>query len=227
MRERPGAWSLAWLVGVAGALVMLIATGCGDGQSGLKPTSATHLKAARAQARVDAFAEVARRIYAHEHAPVVARKAIKRLETNLPLIRALESGNHRRIRALARQPVLGHEVRVRVVHGSNVLMDAGLPNVVQAAEGELRAPDGTALGTVQVSVQDLIGFVKLVDRETGTRMVVRGQNGSVETMFPAAAHARLPATGKVEIRGHTYLVRRFAEADFVGKRLTVWMLDPA
>jgi hypothetical protein len=77
-----------------------------------------------------------------------------------------------------------------------------------------------------VSVQDLIGFVKLVDRETGTRLVVRGQNGSVETMFPAAAHARLPATGKVTVHGRAYLVRRFEEADFVGKPLTVWMLDP-
>jgi hypothetical protein len=226
MRKRLGSCPVAILALTVAALAVT-ATGCGGGQPNSRGTSAGELQAARAQARVDAFADVARRIYAHEHAPIVARKAIQKLETNLPLIRALESGDHRRIRALARQPVLGHEVRVRVVHGSNVLMDAGLPNVVQAAEGELHAPDGTALGTVQVSVQDLIGFVKLVDRETGTRMVVRGRNGSVETMFAAAAHARLPAAGRVTIRGRTYLVRRFPEGDFVGKPLQVWMLDPA
>ena len=225
MRERLDARSVA-IVAVTVAALAATATGCGGGKSDSGGTSAGQLQAARAQARVDAFAEVARRIYAHEHAPVVARKAIQKMQTNSALIRALESGNHRRIRALARRPVLGHEVRVRVVRGSNVLMDAGLPNVVRAAEGELRAPDGTDLGRVQVSVQDLIGFVKLVDRETGTRLVMRGQNGSVETMFPAAAHARLPATGKVTVRGRTYLVRRFEEADFVGKPLTVWMLDP-
>jgi hypothetical protein len=209
-------------------LAALIGTGCGAAESASQaPGESQPAGASVGQVRVDTLAQVAKRIYAHEHARVVAAKTIKHLRTEPALIRALESGNRRRIRAEARKPVLGHEVRIRVVRGSRVLMDAGLPNVVQAAQAELRAPDGTDLGLVQVSIQDLIGFVKLVDRETGTRMVVRDRNGHTETAFKAAANRSLPPSGKVEIRGSTYWLRGFQEGDFVGRPLQVWMLDPA
>jgi hypothetical protein len=165
-------------------LAALIATGCGSAESASVAPGASHAAGASVgQIRVDTLAQVAKRIYAHEHA--------------------------------------------RVVRGSRVLMDAGLPNVVQAAQAELRAPDGTDLGLVQVSIQDLIGFVKLVDRETGTRIVVRDRNGHVETAFKAAAQRQLPQSGKVKIGGSTYWVRGFREGDFVGRPLQVWMLDPA
>jgi len=209
-------------------LAALIATGCGEADTASVAPSASHVDGTSAgQIRVDTLAQVAQRIYAHEHARVVAAKTIKHLRSEPALIRALESGNKRKIRAEARKPVLGHEVRIRVVRGSQVLMDAGLPNVVQAAQAELRAPDGTDLGLVQVSIQDLIGFVKLVDRETGTRMVVRDRNGHVETAFKAAANRPLPQSGKVKIRGSSYWVRGFQEGDFVGRPLQVWVLDPA
>src|SRR5438132_359097 len=181
MRERFGSLPAAALLAAVLATAVAVVTGCSGGNSSDSKTPSV------AQIRLDAFVTVAQRIYAHEHARVGGAKVIKQLSAHAALIRALESGNRSRVRAVARKPVLGHEVRIRIVRGSQVLMDAGLPHVVQAAEGELRAPDGTDLGRVQVSVQDLIGFVKLVDRQTGTRTVVRGQNGSVETQFHAAA----------------------------------------
>src|SRR6185312_1218738 len=108
------------------------------------------------------------------------------------LLRALAVGDRTAIRAEARKPVITHEVRVRLVRGSQVLMDAGLPFVVQAAQAELRGPTGKNLARVEVSIQDVIGFVKLVRRETGAQVVVRGQNGRVATLLPAAAKAKLP-----------------------------------
>jgi hypothetical protein len=180
-----------------------------------------------AQARVDAFAAVARRIYAQEHAAVIGRVVANHLDRNAALLRALITGDRAKIRSEARRPVIAHEVRVRVSDGSRVLMDAGLPFVVQGAQGELRSANGASLGRVDVSIQDVIGFVKLVDRETGTKVVVRGRRGIVQTQFPAAAHARLPASGNVSIRGRSYLVRSFHEVDFNGNPLTVWILDPA
>jgi hypothetical protein len=180
-----------------------------------------------AQARVDAFAAVARRIYAQEHAAVIGRVVAKHLDRNAALLRALQTGDRAKIRSEARRPVIAHEVRVRVRDGSHVLMDAGLPFVVQGAQGELRSSNGARLGRIDVSIQDVIGFVKLVDRETGTKVVVRGRRGIVQTLFPAAAHARLPASGNVSIRGRSYLVRSFHEIDFNGNPLTVWILDPA
>jgi len=105
-------------------------------------------------------------------------------------------------------------------------MDAGLPNVVEGAKAQLGVP-GSAPVQIQVSIQDLIGFVKLVDRETGVHTVVREQNGTVQTLFPAAAHQKLPSSGPVTIKGHSYTARSFGEKDFVGKPLTVWVLEPA
>lgn len=178
-----------------------------------------------AQAHADAFAEIARRIYDHEHAPVVARSAVKHLGADKTLVRALQTGDRKLIRAHARLTVIPHEVRVRVVRGSQVLTDVGLPFVVQGAQAELIAPDGSDLGRVEVSIQDVIGFVKLVSRQTGTEVVVRGQ-GRLASSLSAADHARLPSSGIARLGGHTYIVRSFKEADFIGKPLTVWVLDP-
>jgi len=179
-----------------------------------------------AQARADAFAEIARRIYDHEHAPVVARSAVKHLGADPILIQAMRDGNRKLIRAHARRTVIPHEVRVRVTRGGQVLTDVGLPFVVQGAEADLRAPSGVVLGRVEVSIQDVIGFVKLVSRETGTEVVVRGQGRVASSLF-AAAHAPLPSQGRVRLAGRPYIVRSFKEADFAGKPLTVWVLDPA
>jgi hypothetical protein len=179
-----------------------------------------------AKARLDTFVVVAKRIYGQEHAPVVGRVVAKKLSQNAALVRALEAGDRAMIRSEARRPVITHEVRVRIVRGSRVLLDIGLPFVVQAAEGVLLGPSGADLGHVQVSIQDVIGFVKLVRRETGTEVVVRGQRGRVAASLSGAAHIPLPASGKVTVGGRTYLARSFEEVDFVGKPLTVWILDP-
>ena len=179
-----------------------------------------------AQARADAFAEIARRIYGHEHASVVARSAVKHLGADQTLVRALRTGDRKLIRAHARRTVIPHEVRVRIVRGSRVLTDVGLPFVVQGAQADLRAADGADLGRVEVSIQDVIGFVKLVSRQTGTEVVVRGQ-GRLASSLSAADHARLPSSGIARLGGRTYIVRSFKEADFIGKPMTIWVLDPA
>ncbi len=214
---------------IAAVTAVIALAGC---SSDAKPTAGaatapTPAPAANlAQARVDAFAEVAQRIYAREHANVVGRTVASHLLRNAALMRALTTGDRRTIRAQARKPVITHEVRIRVTRGPTVLMDAGLPNVVEGAKAQLPVP-GAAPVQLQVSIQDLIGFVKLVDRETGVHTVVREQNGTVQTLFPAAAHQKLPASGPVTIKGHTYVARSFGEKDFVGKPLTVWVLEPA
>jgi hypothetical protein len=229
------------LVGVvlAAAAVAAIATRSSDGQSRSSESGSAqrHSKntdtlrsnractAVAAQARVDAFAAVAKRVYAQEHAAVIGRAVVKHLSQNAALLRAIRAGDLAKVRSEARRPVITHEVRVRITRGSHVLMDAGLPFVVQGARGELRGPNGAVLGRVEVSIQDVIGFVKLVGRETGTKVVVRGRRGIVQTLFPAAAHARLPGSGKVRIGGRGYLVRSFHEVDFIGNPLTVWVLD--
>jgi hypothetical protein len=208
---------------VAGAAVAI--AGHFDRDRSHVPTTVRVRTGVAAQARADAFAEIARHIYDHEHAPVVGRSVVKHLDQDATLIRALQTGDRALIRAHARRTVIPHEVRVRIVRGSQVLTDVGLPFVVQGAQADLRAPDGADLGRVYVSIQDVIGFVKLISRQTGTEVVVRGQ-GRVATSLSAVARAPLPSSGRARLAGRTYIVRSFKEADFIGKPLTVWVLDP-
>ena len=238
MSGRPKVRLVAALVAVllAATAVAVGAIGCGAQSAAHRQSAATvrvkqtgrsrSCSDVAAQARLDTFVVVAKRIYGQEHAPVVGRVVARKLSQNAALLRAVESGDLARVRSEARGPVITHEVRVRIVRGSHVLMDAGLPFVVQAAVGELLGPSGTNLARVEVSIQDVTGFVKLVHRETGTEVLVRGQRGRLATSLPAAAHVQLPVSGKVTVRGRTYLARSFKEVDFVGKPLTVWILDP-
>src|SRR5882724_248985 len=105
------------LVGVVATTGAVISTRSGDGQSGPRRSGSAplHTKSSgvAAQARVDAFALVAKRIYAHEHAAVVGRSVVKHLSQNAALLRALRSGDLPKIRSEARQAVIPHEVRVR------------------------------------------------------------------------------------------------------------------
>jgi hypothetical protein len=238
MPGRPKVRLVAALVAVVppATVVAVGAIGCGAQSASHRQSAATlrvkQIGGARscsdvaAQARLDTFVLVAKRIYGQEHAPVVGRVVAKKLSQNAALLRAVKAGDLARVRSEARRPVITHEVRVRIVRGSRVLMDAGLPFVVQAAVGELRGPSGSNLGRVEVSIQDVIGFVKLVRRETDTEVLVRGQRGRVATSLPGAAHVQVPASGKVTVGGRTYLARSFKEVDFVGKPLSVWILDP-
>jgi hypothetical protein len=180
-----------------------------------------------AQARLDAFVSVAKRIYRLEYDGTLVHATARRIAANQALLRALSGGRLAAARKLAGRPVLRHEVRVRVLRGSRVLVDVGLPFVVAGGQTDLRAADGSALGRLEVSIQDVIGFVRLVHRETGVQIVVRGGSGQLKTSLAAAARHPLPSSGPVTVAGRHYLVRSFAEPGFAGEQLTVWLLDRA
>jgi hypothetical protein len=79
---------------------------------------------------------------------------------------------------------------------------------------------------LEASMQDVVGYAKLVHRLTGAEVVVRGIPGHVESSLPAAAHVALPAAGEVTVAGRAYMVRSFDEAGYAGERLAVWILSP-
>ena len=72
-----------------------------------------------------------------------------------------------------------HVVRLRVLAGSRSLVDVGGRFVSAGAQRELRTADGRPLGRLEASIQDVIGFVKLVHRRSGAQAVVRGNHGHV------------------------------------------------
>jgi hypothetical protein len=159
---------------------------------------------------------------------VVAK--LHRVGNDPGLLRTLESGNLAATRAYVarRYPSVWyhwHVSRMRILEDARVTVDAGVPFVVAPAQMALRGSGGRALGTLQVSIQDEIGFVRLMHRNYPVDVVVRGTGAAhVRTSLPAAAHAWLPARGRATIGGRRYLVRSFQQIALGGEPVTVWIL---
>jgi hypothetical protein len=178
------------------------------------------------QVRADTLAGVAKRIYLQEVRGQVGHAAVKRISRDHALLAALSSGNRTALRAAALRQLFDpgkHVVRLSVVRSGTTLANVGGAFVVAPARMVLRTSRGRDLGTLEASMQDVIGYVKLVHRLTGADIVVRGQDGHAESSLPASP-AALPASGAVAVSGHPYVVRSFPETGFDGERLTVWIL---
>ena len=200
----------------------LVPTACGSERAAAPSTTS-----ATAQARADALADVARRVYHQEAAGQVGHVAATRIAKDRVLVSALRRHDLAALRAEALRQLFDpgkHVVRLSVVRGGRTLTNVGGAFVVAPTSRELRAPGGTDLGRLEVSMQDVIGYVKLVHRLTGADIVVRGRTGHVESSLPMARAAALPATGEITLAGDPFVVRSFAEIGYDGEPLTVWIL---
>jgi hypothetical protein len=111
------------------------------------------------------------------------------------------------------------------VRGNRVLADAGVVFVVAPAQKALHDARGRYVGTLQLSIQDVIGYVKYLRRNVHVDVVVRGHGAvHVRTSLPAATHVALPTSRPVMIAGHRYLVRSFSEPGLAGETLGIWIL---
>jgi hypothetical protein len=84
--------------------------------------------------------------------------------------------------------------------------------------------DGPSVNGLTISIQDVLGYVKLVSKLTGQGVIVRGRDGHVVSSSPAFLHVSLPSSGSVSVDGHEYLVRSFTEPGFAGETLRIWLL---
>jgi hypothetical protein len=176
---------------------------------------------AAAGVRADTLAGVARRIYQQEADGAVGHAAVKRIARDRALRAAMRSGNPSALRAAALRQLFNpgkHVVRLSVTRGGKTLTDVGGRFVVSPAHLKVQGD------VIEASMQDVIGFVKLVHRLTGADVVVRGAPGHVESSLAGAASAALPTSGNATIAGHAYVVRSFAEVGFGGEPLEVWVL---
>jgi hypothetical protein len=169
--------------------------------------------------RADTLGGVARRIYRQEADGAVGHAAVRRIARDRALVTAADDGDGSALRAAALRQLFDpgkHVVRLSVVRGKRTLADVGGAFVV--APARLRLPGGAVL---EASMQDVVGYVKLVHRLTGAQVVVRGAPGHVESSLPAAARLRLPAAGETTIAGHAYVVRSFHERGYGAEQLRV------
>lgn len=148
------------------------------------------------------------------------------------LIDALRSGDLAAARAeiarLQHSQIVKHVTRIRLLRGSRVLVD-GWPTSfdVAGSERNLRDRNGRSLGRVQITIQDIIGFIKLEHRHEATEVLVRGAQGRVRTLLSAAKRLSLPASGCVRVGARRYMVRSFKETGFASESLHIWLLTAA
>jgi hypothetical protein len=179
-----------------------------------------------AAAHIRAVLRAARYRYSQERVGLAPHVAFRRIEHDGALVRALRAGDLRTAQARADQLLIGHVVRIRIRSGSRVLVDANPTSFAVGGTVHSLRMRGRTLGQMEVSIQDVIGFLKLVHLYDGGDAVVRGSRGQVRSSL-AGVPRRLPSSGCVSIGGRRYAVDAFAERGFASERLTVWVLAPA
>jgi hypothetical protein len=180
---------------------------------------------------IDHVTSVARQRYATEVSGSRAHATLRRVGSDPALLSALASGDMNRVRSDVRSEFHRvwyhwHASRMRIFRGSSVVVDLGVPFVVAPSQMTLRDSHGASLGTLQVSMQDVIGFVRYMHRNYPVDVVVRGRGAAhVRTSLPAARKVTLPDSGTVTVSGTRYQVRSFTQTALGNEPVKVWILQ--
>jgi hypothetical protein len=168
---------------------------------------------------------VAKRIYVQESHGTVDQGPLRSLEADSALVQAAARGDATASQAEANRAMVAaaHITGIRIVHGNRVLANAHLPFIVG---GTLRPYRGVPGDQIEISIQDILGYVSLVHRVTAAEVVVRGSSGHALASLPALTRAKLPRSGRTQLAGRTYDVMSFGEPGWAGEHLTVWLLLP-
>jgi len=147
----------------------------------------------------------ARRIYMDELHGSETKADIGHITSSQALLSAMAHSNPAAVQAAVHGLVYAprwHIVRLRVLQAGKVLADVGGPYIIAPVTGTLRW-HGRTVGSYVMSVQDDVGFVKLVSRFIGTPIDIY-RNGSflVGTLKPSPSTVSNGAT--VTVAGSTY-----------------------
>jgi hypothetical protein len=193
--------------------------------------AATTTRATAAAAVADPVITQMRSRYTSEVSGSAAKATLARLVREPGLVAAVRSQSDARIRAYVAsrfRPVWyhWHVSRMRITRGSTTIVETGVPFVVDGPTATVHDAGGKALAKVQISIQDVIGYVRLNKRHPGLDTVVRGQGAAhVRTSLPAALKVKLPSNGNVTIAGRRYHATSFDETGWKGEPLTIWILS--
>jgi hypothetical protein len=169
---------------------------------------------------------VAERIYAAEVHSSETDADKRQIEHDGALLSAMQSGDRTAIAAAVHSLVYSHThiVRMRVSRGSELLFDEGGPYILAPVSGRLRV-HGREVGHFVFSVQDDLGYVKLVTRFIGAPLVLRTESGNVpiEGLLSPGPDS-IPDRGPVDYRGTAYQAYSFKAAAYPSGRLRVSLL---
>jgi hypothetical protein len=213
------------LAGVAICLPAWILLSSGPALPGAAAGAAARCPTPAAVSRANKTFNAAKKRYLTESRGTVIHADLRQIAHDRSLLGALSVGNLSATLAAANRQLVRHVVRIRVLRGSRVLVDANSTSFdVGGSTIELHAPNGRNLGRLQITVQDVIGFIKLVHKLNAADVVVRGARGQVRTSLPAAARMSLPLSGCTQIGSRRYVVRSLKETSFSSDPLTIWLL---
>jgi hypothetical protein len=209
------------------AILALLAVGCATAPAA-PMKSATTLPATP----LDRVVTLGKAQYTREVSGAKVKSLLHRVARDPGLQRALAISDNAARTYVARQfPNVWyhwHISRIRITRGPTVVAERGVPFAVTGPRMSLRGRDGRYLGTLQVSLQDEIGFVRLMHRNHRVDVVIRGASAAdVRSSLPAAAHAALPLRGTVRLAGRRYAVRSFTETAWNDEPVTIWFLAAA
>lgn len=133
---------------------------------------------------------VARRIYVAELRGYEVRADIAHITGSAELLAALQGSDQAAVYSAVHAIVYTphwHIVRLRVLRRGRVLADVGGPDIIAPVSGALRA-GGRVLGSFVMSVQDDLGYTKLVSRFIGVPIDLYNAGSLVMgTLRPAPA----------------------------------------
>ena len=205
-----------------------------SGALGARPSHGTRCLTTTVRRRLVRISGLARYRYEQERGGAAVHQARSRIERNTALAGDLAAGDVAAAQLLADGLLVRHVVRIRITLDGRALVDANPGSfAVAGAIGQLRGPRGRRLGRLgrlgrlDVTIQDVAGYIKLVHKFSGGQVVVRGSSGRLLATQPRLVAAATPALGCVRVAGGTYAVRTFPEPGFAGERLSVEVLTPA
>jgi hypothetical protein len=169
---------------------------------------------------------VAQRIYATEVRSAETESDKRQIEGYAPLSSAVRSGRRAAIEAAVHSLVYSHThiVRLRVSSGSRLLSDIGGPYILAPVSGKLRS-NGRTIARFVFSVQDDLGYVKLVTRFVGAPLILRTASGQVPVPgLLSPGPAKIPDRGPLSYRGRTYEAYSFNAQAYPSGRLRVSLL---
>jgi hypothetical protein len=171
---------------------------------------------------------VATRIYASELSSSEVFRDQRQVESFAPLLSALASGNRAGVSEAVKSLVFSHThvVRLRVTRGGEVLADVGGPEILAPVSGSLRR-GGRTVGHYVLSVQDDLGYVKLVTRFTGVPLLLREGSRTLPVAGAVSpGPASIPAHGPVAYKGRTYEAFSLDARAFPAGALRISLLVP-
>jgi hypothetical protein len=241
-------------IGLALALVTLAGCGSAQGKAGPSSAAATSVRAASAvsstapsktvsstapskpatpcgSAAAETLARTegvaATRLYANELSSSEVSADKSQVEHYQPLLSALQSNNRAGVAAAVTSLVYSHThvVRLRVSRGGVVLSDVGGPYIIAPVSGTLHQ-GGQVVGHYILSVQDDLGYVKLVSRFIGAPLVLRQGSRSVPVEGTTPGPATIPDHGPVSYRYVSYQAFSINAKAFPMAALRISLLVP-